>query len=239
MILFIKHINIEGPETMSTFFKNKGFQLKTVELQEGSLLPENLSGIDAVVSLGGPMNVYEEDKYPFLMAEHKFLQSVVAQKVPFLGICLGSQLLAKACEATVGKSPEKEIGFFPVHLTEKGKIDPLFAGVAGKIDVFQWHEDMSQVPRSAELLAASEGCPHQAVKVGPCAYGLQFHIEVTEPAIRDWCEAYFSLGDSFRAHQARVMLEDYRQKEKDFSQLAETIYHNFSKIIKDKPQGHG
>lgn len=111
MILFIKHINIEGPETLGEFFKCRGHEIKMIELGADELLPDNLNNIKAVISLGGPMNVYEEDKCPFLKEEVQFIQKIVSEEVPFLGVCLGSQLLAKACGAKVEKSLQKEIDF--------------------------------------------------------------------------------------------------------------------------------
>ncbi len=232
MILFIKHIDIEGPETFSEFFEGKGFDIQIIELQNGESLPENLEGIQAVVSLGGPMNVYDEEKHSFLKEEGVFIRKVIAKEIPFMGLCLGSQLLAKACEAKVGKSPEKEIGFFPMELTAEGKSDPLFEDVPGKISVFQWHEDMSDIPSGASLLASSQGCPHQAFKVGHNAYGLQFHIEITEKTIQKWADAYFDLEDTFRMQQKRCMMQDYESKKELFHQMRDRVYNNFLKVIR-------
>ncbi|MCK5013899.1 MAG: type 1 glutamine amidotransferase [Candidatus Omnitrophica bacterium] len=234
MILFIKHIDIEGPETLKEFFEGQGLQTQTIELQNGDSLPEDIGNIEAIISLGGPINVYEEEKYPFLKDEHVFLKNVVTQEIPFLGICLGSQLLAKACEAKVNQSPEKEIGLFPVRFTDDGKKDPLFKGLEETIDVFQWHDDMSDLPSGAELLASSGGCPQQAFRIGSVAYGLQFHIEVIESTIRKWTETYFGEEDPFRAQQKRIMIEKYQQKEGLFRANADTIYNNFLKIIQDR-----
>lgn len=231
MILFIKHIDIEGPETLGTFFEQKGFKIQIVELQKGDSLPREWGELEAVISLGGPMNVYEEEKYPFLKDEDAFIKEIIDRGIPFIGICLGSQLLAKASGAKVCRSPEKEIGFFSIQINKKGKKDPLFSGLEDKIDVFQWHEDMSEIPPKAELLASSEGCPHQAFKVGPVAYGLQFHIEITGSTIQEWSEAYFDQNDVFRAKQRRLMLEDYQEKEKAFCQVADKMYNNFFNIM--------
>ena len=91
MIIFIKNITIEGPETLGDFFYKEGFKDKTVDLSRGERLPSDLSQVDAVVCLGGPMNVYEEDKYAFLKEEDIFIKRILSEEIPFLGICLGAQ----------------------------------------------------------------------------------------------------------------------------------------------------
>ena len=231
MVLFIKHISIEGPGTLGQFFEENGFESRTIELYDRAALPGDLDSLDAVISLGGPMNVYEESKHPFLATEDAFLKKIMDRQIPMLGICLGSQLLAKACGAKVERSPEKEVGFFPVRLTDEGKRDPLFSGLDSCFDVFQWHEDMVQVPAGGRLLASSSSCPHQAFKVGDAAYGLQFHVEVTEPVISAWADAYFSPDDFSLMKQKERMLKDYSRKQKKFRQTAEKIYENFLGII--------
>lgn len=236
MILFIKHIPIEGPDTLGEFFTRKGMICQEVDLSRGEQLPDSLDGIEAVISLGGPMNVYEEDKHPFLKAEDVFIRKILKAEIPFLGICLGSQLLAKACQATVTKSPKKEIGFDGIQLTEEGMKDPLFKDLTREFDVYQWHEDMWKVPTDAVLLASSQGCPHQAFKVGPCAYGFQFHIEITEQTVREWCDEYFSSADVEAMKKKERMLSDYSQKKSAYSSAADQIYSNFLKIIAGSPR---
>ena len=233
MILFIKHISIEGPETIGDFFTSKGYQINSVELGNGGRLPENLNSLEAVISLGGPMNVYEEDQYPFLKAEDDFIKKVMDQKIPFLGICLGAQLLSKACHAKVGKSPQKEVGFYEIYLTEDGAGAPIFNGLEKEMEVFQWHEDMFDIPLTgnAALLARSQACPHQAFRVGPCAYGFQFHVEITDQSIKSWADAYFKKGDPVLERKAQSMLEDYKKKKNQMNAAAYKIYENFLKIM--------
>ena len=231
MILILKHIEIEGPATIGQFFTDEGFEIRVLDLHKGGRLPKTFDHLDAVISLGGPMNVYEEDKYPFLKEENVFLQGILERGIPFMGICLGGQLLAKASGSKVGRSPEKEVGFAPVQLTAAGKKDPLFQGVAGPLDVFQWHEDMFEVPAAGTLLASSSACPHQAFRVGQCAYGVQFHIEITDQSIREWSEAYFPAGDRTFAEKKKAMLADYQKKKEQFNDVADKIYENFLKIV--------
>ncbi len=231
MILFIKHIEVEGPGTIEEYFRETHGRLKTVDLSQGEALPEDLSAIAAVVSLGGPMNVYEEDRYPFLKAEDVFLKRLMREEIPLLGICLGSQLIAKAGGARVRKSPVKEVGWFKVQLAKEAQSDSFFSGLPEEIEVFQWHEDTFDIPANGVLLAQGVHCPHQAFRVGRCAWGIQFHIEVTERIIADWCRAYFKSDDLALRQKAQDMLEAYRQKKALFDKNSEILYRNFAKLI--------
>lgn len=228
MILYIKHIDIEGPETLGDFFAAKGFDSLTVEMGLNEQdLPQSFDNIDAVIGCGGPMNVYEEEKHPFLKQENIFLQKVITQNIPYLGLCLGAQLLTKAGGGSVRKSPEKEIGWYNVELTDAGKQDSLFKGLAGQFAVFQWHEDMFDIPKEASLLASSPKCPYQAFRLGQRAYGLQFHVEVTRASIKEWYQGYLPQDPQ----AGKRALELYDQKQKSFVSTAETIYENFLTIM--------
>lgn len=233
MILILKHVEIEGPETIGKFFVDQGFEIRVLDLYAGDRLPQDFNNLEAVISLGGPMNVYEEDKHLFLKDEDIFLKEVLAREIPFMGICLGSQLLAKAAQARVGRSPQKEIGFSPVQLSVEGKKDPLFQNVAGQFDTFQWHEDMFEIPTAGKLLASSSVCPHQAFRYGKNAYGLQFHIEITDKSIREWSDESIRQGDSAFKMQKEIMLKDYQKKKEQFHGIADKIYENFLEIIKE------
>lgn len=229
-ILYIKNISVEGPELIEAFFEKKGLPGMTLDLSMGDKLIYDPRDFDAVVVLGGPMNVYEETKYPYLKAETEFIRKTVESGVPYLGVCLGAQLLSKACGSTVGQSPAPEIGFFPVRLTDTGKKDPLFEGLDAKFDVFQWHGDMFFIPKDGQWLAGSDICPHQAMRVGECAYGLQFHFEVTDKNIRQWAAKYFAADPKADA-KIEKMMADYKRHEKDYLAMSEKICSNFVKIV--------
>lgn len=229
MILVIKHVDIEGPETLGTFFIENNYAFEEINLYAGDHLPLSFKRVEAVISLGGPMNVDEESRYSFLKEEDLFLKQVIAQKIPFLGICLGAQLLAKAAGGAAVRSPEQEIGWFDIELTEEGQKDPLFKGLPSIMEVYQWHGDMCQLPLGASLLARSSRCPVQAFKVGRMAYGLQFHAEITDKSITDWTRA-----DVRFIEEQQRMLERYRQIKDVFHGYGRVIGDNFMSIMKGK-----
>jgi GMP synthase-like glutamine amidotransferase len=188
--LVLQHVAIEGPGTLASCLETHGWTLDTVALYEGDRLPEDSQEYQAVIVMGGPMGVYDDVAYPFLRDEHRFLTRVLGQGVPLLGICLGSQLLAKALGARVYRNPYKEIGWYTVDLTSAGATDPLFAGLPSPIPVFQWHGDAFDLPAGATPLASSPLCTHQAFRYGDRVYGLLFHLELTPDVIHRWLAAF-------------------------------------------------
>jgi GMP synthase (glutamine-hydrolysing) len=188
--LVLQHVAVEGPGTLALYLEARGWKLETVALYAGARLPEDARGYQAVIVMGGPMSVYDEAEYPFLRDEQHFLRRAMAQDVPLLGICLGSQLLAKALGAQVYRNAQKEIGWYTVDLTPAGAADPLFAGLASPVPVFQWHGDAFDLPVGAILLASSSLCAHQAFRYGDRVYGLLFHLELTPAIIHTWIETF-------------------------------------------------
>ncbi len=141
---------------------------------------------DGLVVLGGHMNADEMDRYPFLARERTWLRDAVERRVPVLGICLGAQLLARALDARVYRNPVPEIGWVPVSVTAEGQSDPVFSHLGPRTTVFHWHNDTFDLPAGAVHLAYSRDCPHQAFRIGPLTYGVQFHPEVNETVLADW-----------------------------------------------------
>src|SRR4030067_731562 len=137
-VLIIKHVDIEGPGLIEYCLKQEKISFQILYLKSGIRLPK-LDDFTHIVILGGPMNVYEEDRYPFLREEDLFIKEAIQRGKTILGICLGAQLIAKALGAKVTKSLVKEIGWFDVSLTGAGLHDPLFSRLPETFPVFQWH----------------------------------------------------------------------------------------------------
>jgi len=215
--LVIMHVESEGPGTLGHYLETIQASVQTARLYAGERLPGAASAFDVIISMGGPMNVYEEERYPFLREETSFLREAIPAGVPTLGICLGAQMIAKACGAAVKQAPVREVGFDSVDLTAHGRQDALFSGLPESLPVFQWHEDTFDLPEGSFLLATSPRCPHQAFRYLN-AYGLQFHVEVTRNLLWQW----FGAGMEGRRMALRLSW-----LEPAFSRQAETLYANF------------
>lgn len=175
----------------------------------GERLPE-IGDISALIVMGGAMGANDDARFPFLADLKYLIRSVVAARIPYLGICLGGQLLAAALGAEVVYHRWEEVGTFNVALTEAGKSDLLFSGVTEEFTTFQWHHDSFDIPDGGVLLATSAACRHQAFRVGESAWGVQFHPEVTEAVIRVWCAWGSSTSDRAEALIARFSRDNER-----------------------------
>ena len=175
-----QQVGVEGLGCILDWINEKGHCLAYTRFYEAPLVP-SVDDFDALVVMGGPMSVYEEDKYPWLVEETRVIREAMEAGIPVLGICLGSQFMAAALGAQVYAGDNKEIGWFEVNLSESGK-----SSVLGKLDgakVFHWHGDTFEVPEGAKLLAFSEATPHQAFLYGANALALQFHLEVNAKSV--------------------------------------------------------
>jgi GMP synthase (glutamine-hydrolysing) len=185
-VLVLRHVAREPLGTIETAFAQAAVEWSYVDLF--GVVPQHLDLEKAagLVVLGGPMNVNQTDAYPWLASEVGWIRHALGIGLPILGVCLGAQLLAKALDAKVFPSHVKEIGWYELELTADAEADPLFRGCERRQTVFQFHGDTFDLPEGAVHLARCRDCENQAFRYGDCAYGLQFHIEMTQELVEDW-----------------------------------------------------
>jgi len=180
--LVIQNTRIEGIGTLGELLKADGFGIKTI-LAKNEKIPEAKQ--DAIIILGAPESA--NDDLPYLKHEMELIQDSVKKGIPVLGICPGSQLIAKAFGARVHRGPKKEIGFYEDVEFDNMTRSNLFNGIKDPSLVFHWHGDTFDLPEGAIRLAHSKDYQNQAIKIGS-AVGVQFHLEVDEPTIKLWLE---------------------------------------------------
>jgi GMP synthase-like glutamine amidotransferase len=180
---------IHGAKVRSGVFgevaAERGHELEEWSLAWGTPPPRPIDDYGAVFVFGGAMHADQDDHHPWLRDENFFIQRLLDLHVPMLGVCLGAQLIAKACHAPVGPAPEPEIGWCGIELTGDAAGDPLFGELPARFDGFQWHHYTYGIPAGGVELARSAVCT-QAFRLGDAAWGIQFHAEVTLRQIEGW-----------------------------------------------------
>ncbi len=178
-----EHVPFESLANIEIWAREKGFEISRTRFYANDPLPD-LQAIDWLVVMGGPMNIYEEDKFPWLRDEKKLIEKAISAGKIVIGICLGAQLIADVLGGRVTKNKFKEIGWFPVRLTAEGKQSEILGALPGTFTAFHWHGDTFQIPENAVRIAESDGCANQAFEYDngrvTC---LQFHLESTQESI--------------------------------------------------------
>ena len=167
--------------------EERGHRLEEWSLAWATPLPRPLDSYGAVLVFGGAMHADQDDRHPWLREENAFLQRLLHQHIPVLGVCLGAQLLAQAAGAPVFRADEPEVGWFDVELTDEARQDVVFSRLPRRFDAFQWHYYSHGLPAGAVELARSERCT-QAFRLGANAWGIQFHAEVTREQVEGWID---------------------------------------------------
>jgi GMP synthase (glutamine-hydrolysing) len=173
---------------LDPLLRQAGLRIRYVNFARDPFAQVDASRYDGLVVLGGPMNVDQADSYPHLLHEIEVIRAALAREVPTLGICLGAQLLAAALGARVHPAPVREIGWYPLSLTEAAKSDALFQHLNSSMPVFQWHAYTFTDPSDTVHLASTDSCANQAFRYRDFAYGLQFHLEVDAALIKRWLQ---------------------------------------------------
>lgn len=188
-VLILKNITTEGPGTIEDHLRSRKVRSSIIDLSKGEPFP-SVDSFSHLVVLGGPMAVYEMDRYAYLTAEARFIEEAIGKNKHVLGVCLGAQMLAHVLGARVYAGRQKEIGWYDVSLTDDGMKDPAMSVLAvdgrSVAQVFQWHGDTFDLPGKAVRLASSVLYANQAFRYSDRVYALQFHIEVTPPIVLGW-----------------------------------------------------
>ena len=179
----LQHAPTETLGTIEDVLRGHRVGVNYIQTYAGNQVPSEMADKAGLIVMGGPMGVYEQAKYPFLRDEMRLIESALTLGRPVLGVCLGSQLLAAVLGAEVKKGEAKELGWHAVRLSEATTQDLLFAGVRPEFWPFHWHGDVFSLPKQAVNLASSRQTPYQAFRYGENAYGILFHLEVTQEQI--------------------------------------------------------
>ena len=236
--LIFQHARVEHPGIFREFFAADGIEWHAVELDEGEPIP-SLDGFDALMAFGGPMDVWQESAHPWLVAEKAAIRSWVRElRKPYLGICLGHQLLADALGGTVRKMDAPEIGVCEVTLNPAGASAPLFRDLPLVLPVLQWHgAAVERVPDGGVVLASNAHCAIQSFSFADIAYGVQYHMEPTECTIQEWSqipEYRKSLEQIAGANGPQRLEQQTTERINDFRHFSRTIHRNFLRIVETR-----
>ena len=238
-VIVLQHIKIEDPGYIKDLMLNDGVNLTTIELDEGEKIPNNLSKFDAMFCMGGPMDTYMEDQYPWLIEERKKIKEfVVTLKKPYLGFCLGCQLLGEAVGGQVVKSSPSEIGMMEINFSDKKNNDSLFSSFPNKIKSLQWHSyevNNLESNKDVTILASSPITKYQIFKYQNHAYGIQFHIEIKDTTVNEWgCVPEYKSALEEQLGEGALVKFDKEAKSNmsEMNKYSKILYTNFKKIIK-------
>ena len=238
-ILILQHIKIEDPGFIKDLMIKDAAKLTTIELDEGEKIPKDLTKFDAMFCMGGPMDTFMEDQYPWLIEEKKKIKEfVVDLKKPYLGFCLGCQLLGEVIGGKVVKSNPPEIGIMDINFTKEKKDDHLFSQFPNKIKSLQWHSyEVQGLENNKDVthLASSSETKYQIFKYQNHAYGIQFHIEVKDTTVGEWgcVPEYKSALEKQLGEGALDKFEkDSKKHMPSMNQYSKVLYENFKKLLK-------
>lgn len=237
-ILVLQHIAVEDPGYIKDLIEADGFRLTQIELDEGQTIPDSFDGFDAMLCMGGPMDTWMEDDYPWLAEEKQRIREwVVERQKPFLGFCLGCQLLGEVLGGKVVRSEPPEIGVLDIDMTGAANDDHLFAGYPKTIKAVQWHSwEVRGLDDNPEvtLLGSSATTAYQIFKYREHAYALQFHVEVRADTVMQWVcipEYKAALESSLGAEALESFDLAARQAMPEMNRLARMLYENFKRIL--------
>lgn len=238
--LSLQHIAIEDPGTFKDFLLEDGHTLTTIQLDEGDTIPSNLNEFDAMLCMGGPMDTHMEKEYPWLVPEKKAIAEYVLNlEKPFLGFCLGCQLLGEVLGGKVIQSSPPEIGVLDIHSKEDIKNDPVFNFLPPSFKALQWHSYEVvglEENQNITILGSSLTTKYQIFGYKKHAYGIQFHLEIRNTTVDDWAEVpeyKNALEQSLGSEALPKMKNAVKAEIFTMQNQCKMLYQNFLKIVSD------
>ena len=237
-ILILQHISIETPGYIKDLMIKDGLNLTTIELDKGEKIPDHIDSFDAMLCMGGPMDTWMEEQYPWLVEEKKKIKEfVIDLEKPFLGFCLGCQLLGEIVGGKVVQSPTPEIGILDLNMKKEKKDDSLFSEFPDTIKALQWHSyevEGLENNNNVTLLASSPVTKYQIFKYKNHAYGIQFHIEIKDNTVSQWScvpEYKRALEKSLGKDALEKFEIQTAQNMSDLNNYSTVLYKNFRNLI--------
>jgi GMP synthase (glutamine-hydrolysing) len=229
----LQHLAAEPLGIIGEALEARGISAEYVRLFDGEPVPDDMRDAAGLIVMGGSMGAYEQDKYPFLSREIRLIETALKAEKPVLGICLGSQLLATALGAEVRKGDRKEIGWFPVSVTEGAIADRVFGGVEKCFTAYHWHGDVFDVPRGAVTLATSAQTPCQAFGYEERAYGLLFHLEATQEIVEDMVRGFSGeLGEE--GIEGAEIIAQSREHLPRHQRIGQSVFQRWASLVVER-----
>ena len=232
---FVVHDSFEAAGAYLQWAEDRGYPLSWSRVYAGEPVPANADGFDMLVVFGGPQSprtTLEECPYFDSLAEQRLINQAISARRIVIGICLGSQLIGEALGAKVRQSPEKEIGHYPITLTEAGKQNPLLAHFGSPLVVGHWHNDMPGLTDQSVVLATSEGCPRQIVQYGNAVYGFQCHMEFTAEAVAGLIQ--HSEQELAAAKGKRFIRSNAEMREWNYQEMNEKLWRFLDLLVEKR-----
>ncbi|MET1254355.1 glutamine amidotransferase-related protein [Aliikangiella maris] len=240
-IMVFQHVPYEPLGTLDPLIRSQRHRIRYVNFGREPNAKPDICSYDALIILGGPMNIGQEDEYPHLVTEQRVIRQAMQQDIPVLGICLGAQLIAAAAGAKVYQAPKKEIGWYPITPTQAAQNDPVLGHFDECENIFQWHGYTFDLPKNATLLATGEQIAHQAFQLKNNVYGFQFHLETDLSLIQRWLKLpqhLKELGlDKAKARVDSIWQETHYRIDRSLA-LSHKVFNGFLSLLPKVNEKH-